>query len=58
MGKGLWCLVPLFVGSNPGEVVFRNIVILHSFYLVNNQLYKVPIVEPIFGGSDPIIRPL
>ena len=58
MGKGPWCLVPLFVGSNPCKVVSFNIVILHPFYLVNNQLYNVPIIEPIFGGSIPIIRPL
>ena len=58
MGKRLWCLVPLCVGSNPSRVVSFNIVILHLFYLVNNQLYNVPIIESIFGGSVPIIRPL
>ena len=58
MGKRLWCLVPLSVGSNPARVVSFNIVILHLFYLVNNQLYNVPIIESIFGGSVPIIRPL
>ena len=45
----------MFVGSNPCRVVSFNIVILHPFYLVNNQLYDVPIIEPIFGGSVPII---
>ena len=58
MGKSLWCLVPLSVGLNPGRVVSFNMVILHLFYLVNNQLYNVPIIESIFGGSVPIIRPL
>ena len=58
MGKRLWCVVPLFVGSNPCRVISFNTVILHPFYLVNNQLYNVPIIEPIFGGSVPIIRPL
>ena len=58
IGKRMWCLVPSFVGSNPRRVIFFNIVILHPFYLVNNQLYNVPIIEPIFGGSVPIIRPL
>ena len=58
MGKRLWCLVPLSAGLNPGGVVSFNIVILHPFYLVNNQLYNVPIIEPIFAGSVPIIRPL
>ena len=58
MGKRLWGVVPLFGGSNPCRVVPFNIVILHPFYLVNNQLYNVPIIEPIFGGSVPIIRPL
>ena len=56
MGKRLWCLVPLFAGSNSVGVVSFNIVILHPFYLVNNQLYNVPIIEPIFGGSVPIIH--
>ena len=58
MGKRLWCLVPLFAGSNRCRVVSFNIVILHPFYLVNNQLYNVLIIESIFGGSVPIIRPL
>ena len=56
MGKRLWCLVPLFVGSNPCQVAFFNIVLLHLFYLVNNQLYNVPIIESIFGDPVPIIH--
>ena len=56
MGKRLWCLVPLFVGSNPCKVVSLNIVILHPFYLVNNQLYNVPIIESIFRDPVPIIH--
>ena len=51
-------MVPLFVGSNPRRVVYFVMVILHPFYLVNNQLYNVTIIEPLFGGSVPIIRPL
>ena len=56
MGKRLWCVVPLFGGSNPCGVGFFNIVILHPFYLVNNQLYNVPIIESIFGDLVPIIH--
>ena len=56
MGKRLWCLVTLFVGSNPCRVVSFNIVILHLFYLVNNQLYNVPIIESTFGDPVPIIH--
>ena len=56
MGKRLWCLVPLSVGSNPGRVVSFNVVILHLFYLVNNQLYNVPIIESIFRDPVPIIH--
>ena len=56
MGKRLWCLVPLSVGSNPARVVSFNVVILHLFYLVNNQLYNVPIIESIFGDLVPIIH--
>ena len=51
-GCGVW-----FLCLQVRTVSF-NIVILHPFYLVNNQLYNVPIIEPIFGGSAPIIRPL
>ena len=56
MGKRLWCLIPLLAGSNPGRVVSFNIVILHPFYLVNNQLYNVPIIESIFRDPVPIIH--
>ena len=58
MGKRLWCLVPLFVGSNPGRVVSFNIVILHPFYLVIWRLSPndSPIIESIFGDPVPIIH--